>query len=94
MPAEIRMRRTPPPELGPMLAAARMRHGWSRREAARILGLSSSYLFDLECGRRCPSVTIARQMAEGLGLDAVARAVLFASAVADAGRDHPAKRAA
>ncbi|TKA13189.1 helix-turn-helix domain-containing protein [Actinacidiphila oryziradicis] len=91
MAAEIRMRRTPPAGLGPMLGAARMRRGWRMREAARLLELSPSYLFDLEAGRRCPSVTVARQLADGLGLDETERAQLLAATVDDAGRDHPAR---
>jgi transcriptional regulator with XRE-family HTH domain len=77
-----------------MLAAARMRHGWPRREAARLLEVSPSYLFDLEAGRRCPSVTVAGQLADGLGLDETERAQLLAATVDDAGRDHPVRHSA
>lgn len=91
---EIRIRRQPPPGLGGMLAAARMRRGWRRREAARILGLAPSYLFNLEAGLRCPSVTVARRLAEGLGLDGPERAQLFGCAVSDAGADNPIRRSA
>lgn len=83
----IRVRRTPPPELGPMLGAARLRAGYRLREAARVLGLSPSYLVCLEASTRCPSRTVAQILADGLALDDDERAQLFAAAV-DGGRDH------
>lgn len=89
----IRLRRTPPPELGPMLAAARMRRGLRGRECARLIGISPSYLVGLETGQRCPSVTVAERLAEVLALDEAERAVLLTGAVHDAGRDHPLRRA-
>ena len=76
-----------------MLADARLRCGWRRKEAARILGVSPSYLFNLEAGRRCPSVTVARRLADGLALSESERALLLAAAVDDAGADHPVRRA-
>jgi len=90
----VRQRRTMPTEVGVMLAEARMRCGWRRKEAARILGIAPTYLFNLEIGSRCPSVTKATQLAAGLALTEAERAVLLAVAVDDAGADHPAKRPA
>ncbi|WP_042400360.1 helix-turn-helix domain-containing protein [Streptacidiphilus carbonis] len=90
----IRERRLPPPELGPMLAAARMRAGLRGREAARLLGLSQSYLVRLESGQRVPSMTVAGRLAERLGLSEDERAALLTAAVDDAGADHPARTTA
>lgn len=91
MTAEIRIRRTPPPEFGPALTAARRAAGLSGREAARRIGVGPGYLRNLEAGTRCPSVSVAESIAEALRLDAAARAVILAGAVSDAGRDHPRK---
>ena len=72
-----------------MLAAARMRRGLRGKEAARLLGISADFLVDLQTGRRCPSVTIAEQLAEVLALEPEEREQLLAVAVDDAGRDNP-----
>jgi transcriptional regulator with XRE-family HTH domain len=92
--ATVRQRRTPPAGLGPMLNSARMRAGYRGRECARLAQLSKSYMFELECGTRCPSLAVARRLAEVLRLGEGERALLFASSVTDAGEDHPAKRVA
>lgn len=88
---EIRQRRTPPAGLGPMLRAARERAGLGQREAARRAGLSPGYVRHLEDGSRCPSRTVAEQLATTLGLDDGEQAQLYAAAVTDAGRDHPGR---
>ncbi|WP_034090157.1 helix-turn-helix domain-containing protein [Streptacidiphilus albus] len=87
--ATVRQRRTMPAEIGVMLAAARIRCGWRRKEAARILGIAPTFLFNLEAGLRCPSVTSARQLAAGLALSEAERTALLAAAVDDAGADSP-----
>ncbi|TKA11751.1 helix-turn-helix domain-containing protein [Actinacidiphila oryziradicis] len=92
MPAEIRMPRTPPPELGVMLGAARMRAGYRLREAARLAGIGHEYLLRLETGQRTPSRSVATVLADVLELDDAERAELLALALADAGRDHPDRR--
>ncbi|RAG86359.1 XRE family transcriptional regulator [Streptacidiphilus pinicola] len=91
---EQRTRRTAPSGLGEMLNRARLRTGWRRREAARILGIAPSYLFDLEVGLRSPSVTVAQSLADGLALTDPERAALLAAAVADAGPNRPIRPAA
>lgn len=88
----MRVRRIPPAELGPMLGTARLRAGYRLREAARLIGVSHVYLLRLETGQRCPSVTVARCLAEEFALTEDERELLFAAAVTDAGRDHPARR--
>jgi transcriptional regulator with XRE-family HTH domain len=94
MTVQIRVRRTPPPEVGLRLAAARQRAGLAGREAARRLGTSSGYLADLERGRRCPSVGMARRLADVLALTEAERADLFACAVDDAGANSPWRKPA
>ena len=81
--------RTMPAEVGRMLAEARMRCGWRRKEAARILGIAPTYLFNLEAGLRCPSATVARHLADRLALTDSESTVLLAAAVDDAGKDGP-----
>lgn len=85
----IRQRRTPPAELGPMLRAARERAGLGLRQAARRAGLSPGHVVHLEVGSRCPSRSVAEQLAAVLELDDDEQAQLYAAAVRDAGRDHP-----
>ncbi|MCX4671580.1 helix-turn-helix domain-containing protein [Streptomyces sp. NBC_01381] len=65
---EIRQRRTPPDEFGPMLRCARERAGIGQREAARLVGVSQGYLWLLEAGRRVPSVAVAEVLATTLAL--------------------------
>ena len=90
----VRQRRIPPPGLGEMLSQARMRAGWRRREAARILGVSPTYLFNLEAGLRAPSRTMAQILVDGLYLGDEERALLLDAAVADAGADSPWRHSA
>ncbi|MDH6125928.1 helix-turn-helix transcriptional regulator [Kitasatospora sp. GP82] len=90
----IRVRRTPPAGLGPMLGEARLRAGYGLREFARLVGLSHSYVIQLETGKRCPSVTVARRIAAVLALTEDEMVPLRDAAVDDAGRDHPARRSA
>ncbi|MCX5170567.1 helix-turn-helix domain-containing protein [Streptomyces antibioticus] len=86
---DVRERRTPPPEFGPMLRAARERAGLGVRETARQAGLSAGYLTNLEHGSRSPSRSTAQRLADTLGMDEDERARVLAVAVSDAGRDHP-----
>jgi len=88
----IRQRRIPPVTLGPMLGTARLRTGLRGAEAARRIGVSHAYLVYLETGQRCPSRVVAESIAAVLDLDDVERAELFASALDDVGKSHPAKR--
>lgn len=89
---EIRQRRTPQTELGPMLRQARERAGLGLRETARRAELSGGYVARLEAGDRCPSATVAGRIACVLELDERERAQLYAAAVTDAGTDHPWRR--
>lgn len=78
---EQRVRRVPPPGLGPMLNRARMRAGLRGPEAAREIGISRHYMFRLETGARCPSLAVAERMAVVLKLTPGERAELLAAAV-------------
>lgn len=79
------VRHVPPAELGEALRAARLKTGMSLRSTARRLGISRSFLSDMECGRSCPSTVVAERLAEVLPLDEDGRAVLDAAAVAGIG---------
>jgi transcriptional regulator with XRE-family HTH domain len=92
--AAARQRRIPPPELGPMIAAARMRTGFRGRECARLAGLNHAYLIQLESGARTPSRKVAEMLAAVLAFTAEERTELFEAALPDVGKDHPGKRAA
>lgn len=88
-----RTRRTPPPWMSELIRTARMRAGLRGREGARLAGISAGFLCDLEVGRSCPSVTVARMLAEAFTMTEDERDRLVAAAVSDAGRDHPLRRA-
>lgn len=92
MHATVPVRRTPPETFAPTLKSARAATGLGLREAARAIGITSSYLHALEAGRRCPSRTVAERIAAALVVDEAARVVLFSAAVTGVGRDHPARR--
>ncbi|MGC4927241.1 helix-turn-helix domain-containing protein [Streptomyces sp. DT117] len=92
--ARIRIRRTPPAELGPMLAAARERTGHTQARVSIAAGLGRSYVCLIEGGHRTPSRVAAERLADVLQLTELERAQLFAAAVSDAGLSHPARQAA
>ncbi|MFD3972948.1 helix-turn-helix domain-containing protein [Streptomyces cyaneofuscatus] len=92
--ARIRIRRTPPAELGPMLAAARGRTGHTQARVSIAAGLGRSYVCLIEGGHRTPSRVAAERLADVLQLTAVERELLYAAAVTDAGYSHPARQTA
>jgi ribosome-binding protein aMBF1 (putative translation factor) len=55
---------TLPPELAASLRAARVRRGWSLRQAARELGVDAAMVLRLETGARRPRTALARIIAE------------------------------
>ncbi|MCT9078791.1 helix-turn-helix domain-containing protein [Streptomyces fulvoviolaceus] len=87
----MRVRRTPPQGLGPLLRAARKRAGLSQSETARRAGLGQGYVWMLENGQRTPSMKVAELLADTLGLTLDECRTLYAAAVSDAGRSHPAR---
>ena len=50
-----------------MLRARRRKLGWPQKRMAHELGISPSYLCDLESGRRLPSVGIVQSICWGAG---------------------------
>ncbi|MEV7054122.1 helix-turn-helix transcriptional regulator [Streptomyces microflavus] len=92
--ARIRIRRTPPADLGPMLTAARERTGLTQRHASIAAGLGRNYCCMIEGGHRVPSRVAAERIADVLQLTDQERAQLYAAAVTDAGYSHPARQAA
>ncbi|GAA3255967.1 helix-turn-helix domain-containing protein [Streptomyces lavendulae] len=94
MRAAVPVRRIPPESFGPTLRTARAAAGLGLREAARAIGIPSSYLHALEAGQRCPSRTVAERIAVALAADENTRVVLFSAAVTGVGRDHPARAGA
>jgi transcriptional regulator with XRE-family HTH domain len=56
--------------LGQQIRDARVQAGHSLRAFARELGLSPSYVNDIEHDRRVPSENVLRQISDMLGLDA------------------------
>ncbi|MBT2425232.1 helix-turn-helix domain-containing protein [Streptomyces sp. ISL-112] len=89
--ARIRIRRTPPAELGPMLAAARERTGHTQARVSIAAGLGRSYVCLIEGGHRTPSRVAAERLAAVLQLTDAERELLYAAAVSDAGLSHPAR---
>lgn len=87
----IRIRRTPPKGLGRVLRTARERAGLSQGQVAAEVGVRPDFISKLERSQRCPSAAVADALAVLLDLDEAATQLLAASAVADAGRSHPAR---
>lgn len=57
---------------GELLRSGREQAGKSIEDVARELGLSKSYIYDVELGRRAPlSIELTRRLARALGVDAV-----------------------
>ena len=90
----IRQRRTPPDGFGAALRQAREDAGLSQGAVALAAGVRPDYISKLERGLRCPSAQVADALASVLRLNVVARALLAAASVDDAGRSHPARHAA
>lgn len=87
--ALIRVRRTPPKALGPLLRTAREQAGLSQSEAARRAGIGQGYLWLLEAGQRTPSMKVAELLGDVLQLRLDECRILYGCAVEDAGRSHP-----
>lgn len=90
----IRVRRTPPEALGPLLRSARARAGLTQGAAARGAGIPQPYLSMLEAGLRVPSMAVAELLGDVLRLTLPECRALYGCAVSDAGRSHPARAGA
>ncbi|WP_455361995.1 helix-turn-helix transcriptional regulator [Streptomyces sp. SYSU K21746] len=87
--AFIRVRRTPPAELGPMLRQARERAQLTQAKAAEAVGVQRPYISKLEDSSRCPSRVVALRLVDILALGEHDAALLLGATVEDAGRSHP-----
>jgi transcriptional regulator with XRE-family HTH domain len=82
----VRQRRSAPPGLGPMLAAARRRAGLSQEETARLAGIGVDTLRGLETRSSVPSRRAVLALADVLALDEAEREqVLDAVILGDGG---------
>ena len=81
-----------PPEVAALLAAERIRRGWSYRRAAREVGTTPGYLHMLEHAERAPSHSMACNLVAAYRLDPAVAEELLDCAVVDAGRDSPHRR--
>ncbi|MGI8630805.1 MAG: helix-turn-helix domain-containing protein [Solirubrobacteraceae bacterium] len=89
---ETTTRHVLPAELAAALRTARVAHGLGVCETARRAGISHGHLSMLENGTRCPSIAVARDVAEALNLAPDIAAHLFAVACPAAGRSWRADR--
>jgi transcriptional regulator with XRE-family HTH domain len=53
---------------GAKLRALRTRRGWSQVEMADLLAMNRGYLSELETGKRDPSLTILKNLADGFSI--------------------------
>jgi DNA-binding XRE family transcriptional regulator len=83
-------RRTIPPDVAKMLAAAHRARGWSLRGAARHANVSAGTIVHLEKGRRAPSAAVAEDIIDGYRLGWHEADMLRAVAV-PAGKSSPWK---
>lgn len=75
-----------PADLAAELRSARLRVG-GLRYCAGLVGISPGYLSLIECGKRCPSVTVAWSLRKALNLKPALTDRLLEAAVPNAGRD-------
>lgn len=81
-----------PAGLAAALRATRERLGLNLAAAGRLVGITPSYLSQLEKGRCRPSVAVARDLVDALELAPGIAAWLISVAAPDGGRSHPGKR--
>ena len=53
-------------QLGQRVRALRIRRGWTQVEMADLLAMDRSYLSEIETGKKDPSLTMLKQLADGL----------------------------
>jgi DNA-binding XRE family transcriptional regulator len=70
---------------------ARAGKGWTLKTAAQRCGVSISTIWAMENGTRCPSVSIAGDVAKGYGLSTDDTVDLMSEALRNVGRDNPGK---
>ena len=75
-----------------LIARARLRLGWSYRQAAGACGTTCGYVHMLEHGQRCPSVVMAEALITGLELNADDAESLRRVSLRGVGRDFDLSR--
>jgi ribosome-binding protein aMBF1 (putative translation factor) len=81
-----------PEDIARLISRARLRHGWSYRQAAGACGTVCGYVHMLEHGRRCPSVVMAEALISGLKLIPSEAEQLRAVSLRGVGRDFDLNR--
>ncbi len=54
--------------LGNRIRSLRRQHGWTQVEMAEAFGIDRSYLSEIETGKKDPSLTVLKTLADGLEL--------------------------
>lgn len=81
-------RHTPPEWFGPWLSGFRHDRGWSLRRAQKAIGVSAGHLCKMENGLRCPSASVAHDIAEAYRMGPNDLRVLLSVARPYVGRDY------
>jgi transcriptional regulator with XRE-family HTH domain len=55
-------------EFGERIRTLRLERGWTQVEMADFLAMDRSYLSEIETGKKDPSLTMLKTMAEGLSI--------------------------
>jgi transcriptional regulator with XRE-family HTH domain len=55
-------------KLGKRIRALRIEKGWSQVEMADLLAMNRGYLSEIETGKKDPSLTMLKTLAEGLSV--------------------------
>jgi transcriptional regulator with XRE-family HTH domain len=55
-------------KLGKRIRALRVEKGWSQVEMADLLAMNRGYLSELETGKRDPSLSVLKTIADGLSI--------------------------
>jgi transcriptional regulator with XRE-family HTH domain len=76
------------------LAMARASRKWTLRQAAEACGCSVTMAWNLENGKRAPSVELAGSVCRAYQLSREDTIQLMSESVRNAGRDRPGKRTA
>lgn len=81
------VKRHPPlsPRTAVLIEVARMARGWSYRQAARAIGCSAAFVYQLETLQRCPSTVTAEAIARAYQLPPDEAGLLSAESAPGAG---------
>jgi transcriptional regulator with XRE-family HTH domain len=84
-------RRDGDPDAGRVIRARRRALGWSIERAARLAGCSTGMWSQLENAKRRPSIVMAAEIAEALGLTGTDLDTVLRAGLEGVGRDSPYK---